>query len=193
MGESEFVHGQPDPADRHGIPVVLVQLWPQAVWTEPWVLSPFVVECRAGEGFPLDEIGARIVEACERGPSLAARIPVLRPAFHRIAVTRSILRAAALAALAGGHAARPAISLEQVGMLSQLAVARGAAAEGAVPPLPTVGGVAGIALACGFVLRAVARAGQRALPAPVTNVAVAAAGTWALATAAEALARRASS
>ena len=38
-------------ADGEGVPVVLVQLWPQERWTLPFVLSPFVVECRAGEGF----------------------------------------------------------------------------------------------------------------------------------------------
>ncbi|MGH3065783.1 MAG: hypothetical protein ACRDOF_05710, partial [Gaiellaceae bacterium] len=38
-------------ADQRGAPVVIVQLWPQADWTPPFVLTPFVVECRAGEGF----------------------------------------------------------------------------------------------------------------------------------------------
>ena len=52
-------------AGRAGVPIVLVQLWPQAEWAKPFVLSPFVVECRAGEGFPVPEIAARIVEAVE--------------------------------------------------------------------------------------------------------------------------------
>lgn len=180
-------------ADRHGVPVVLVQLWPQAEWTQPWVLTPFVVECSAGKGFPLDEIGARILEATERDSLLASRIPALRDPFERIVVSRSVMRAAGLAALAGGRAARPAISLEQVHMVARLAAAHGVAAERGVSSLQAVGGVAGVALASGFAFRALARSAQQALPAAVANVAVAAAGTWAIAKAAGALAGRASS
>ena len=44
---------------------MIVQLWPQADWTTPFVLTPFVVECRAGEGFPVGEISGRIAEATE--------------------------------------------------------------------------------------------------------------------------------
>jgi|GEM_PF-3923525 len=62
-----IVAGDPSPEDealvaeaaREGIEVVIVQLWPQADWTRPFVLSPFVVECRAGEGFPVEEIADR--------------------------------------------------------------------------------------------------------------------------------------
>lgn len=180
-------------ADLHGIPVVLVQLWPQAEWTQPWVLSPFVVECRAGEGFPLDEIGVRVLEASERDSVLASRIPVLRRPFERLVVSRSVVRAAVLAAVAGRRAARPALSLEQVRVAARLAVAQRALANGRVSPLQAVGGAAGAALASGFVFRALARTAQRALPAPLANVAVSAAGTWAIATAAAALAKRASS
>lgn len=60
-------------ADAEGVPVVLVQLWPQADWTLPFVLSPFVVECRAGEGFPVSEIADRIVEATENASVLGPR------------------------------------------------------------------------------------------------------------------------
>lgn len=180
-------------ADHHGVPVVLVQLWPQAEWTEPWVLTPFVVECRAGEGFPLDEIGARILEASERDSLIASRIPALRGAFEKIVVSRSVVRAIALAALAGRSAARPALSLEQGRMVARLATAHGVAAESGVSPLQAVGSVAGVALASGFALRAAARAARRALPEPLANVAVAAAGTWAMAKAAGALSGRMSS
>jgi len=64
-------------ADGRGVPVVVVQLWPQADWTRPFVLTPFVVECRAGEGFPVTEIADRIVEATESGAVLASRAPVI--------------------------------------------------------------------------------------------------------------------
>ena len=76
-----IIAGDPSPEDealiahaaRDGIEVVIVQLWPQADWTRPFVLSPFVVECRAGEGFPLGEIADRIVEATESTNALAVR------------------------------------------------------------------------------------------------------------------------
>jgi hypothetical protein len=50
-------------AERRAVPVVLVQIWPQEDWTPPFVRTPFVVECKAGAGFPVPEIAARIVEA----------------------------------------------------------------------------------------------------------------------------------
>ena len=76
-------------ADRHGTPVVLVQLWPQADWKPPFVLSPFVVECQAGRGFPLGEIADRIFDASEHGPLLGASIPVLSEAISRGLVRRA--------------------------------------------------------------------------------------------------------
>jgi hypothetical protein len=135
----------------------------------------------------------RILEASERDSALVSRIPVLRDSFERLVVSRSVARTAALAALAGGRAARPVISLEQVRMVAQLAAAQGIAAGREVSPVQAVGGVAGAALASGFALRAVARTVRRALPEPLANVAVAAAGTWAIAKVAVALGRRASS
>ncbi|HXG77374.1 MAG TPA: hypothetical protein VNJ53_12470, partial [Gaiellaceae bacterium] len=65
-------------ADDVLVPVVLVQLWPQEDWTRPFVLTPFVVECRPGAGFPLGEIAARIADASEAAAALAARVPALR-------------------------------------------------------------------------------------------------------------------
>ena len=167
-------------AERRETPVVLVQLWPQADWTPTFVLSPFVVECRTGEGFPLREIADRIVEASEHGPLLAARIPALKEATSDGLVRGSVTRAAILAVAGTGKkgAARPLITLEQLRMLARLR----ATTTGSRPDeMPVIAGGAALALAAGFAFRGVARRAQEVLPAPIANAAVAAAGTWALA------------
>ena len=163
-------------ADRAGAPVVLVQLWPQGDWTPPFVLTPFVVECRAGEGFPLDEIAARIGEAVEHAPALASRVPALR----HVVESRSVRAAVARAALLGLRGrSRPLITLEQLRLASRLrSLDSGASAPAATP---AAAATAGALVASGFALRAVARSTRRVLPEPVANALVAAAGTWALA------------
>ena len=173
-------------ADRGGIPVVVVQLWPQADWTPPFVLSPFVVECRAGEGFPLREIADRIFEASEHGPLLAARIPVLREATTSGLVRQAVLRSVVLGVGKGG--ARPLIALEQVRMLARLRATTTGSVES--DEIPWIAGGAGLALAAGFAFRGVARKARDVLPAPVAEAAVAALGTWALAKALQVLEKR---
>lgn len=167
-------------ADQRRTPVVVVQLWPQAEWTRPYVLSPFVVECRAGEGFPLREIADRIVEASEHEPTLAARVPELKKAVSHSIVRHAVIRSALLgAAGASTGAARPLIALEQVRMLARLRASTTGSAE--PDEMQVVAGGAALALAAGFAFRAVARSARQVLPAPIANAAVAAAGTWALA------------
>ena len=167
-------------AEQRRTPVVVVQLWPQAEWTRPYVLSPFVVECRAGEGFPLREIADRIVEASEHGPTLAARVPELKKAVSHSIVRHAVIRSALLgAAGASTGAARPLIALEQVRMLARLRASTTGSAE--PDEMQVVAGGAALALAAGFAFRAVARSARQVLPAPIANAAVAAAGTWALA------------
>jgi hypothetical protein len=164
-----------------GVEVVIVELWPQADWTRPFVLSPFVVECRAGEGFPVREIAGRIVEAAEHPTVLAADVPAIADAARASVVTQSVVRAALVAFFGGrkGSAARPILSLEQVRMVSRLrVVSSGAAVSDELPVL--AGGAASVA-ASGFALRRVARAAREILPDPVADAVVAAAGTWALA------------
>ena len=73
-------------ADRLGIPVIFVQLWPQANWSALFVLSPFVIECRAGEGFPVAAIAEMVVRAAANAEALAARVPVLREPVESSAV-----------------------------------------------------------------------------------------------------------
>jgi len=106
-------------AERRGVDVVLVQLWPQAEWSRPYVLSPFIVECRAGEGFPIREIADRIVEAVDEASILGADVPALRESVARIVVRRTIVRAALLGASRSGRA-RPLITLEQMRMVMRL-------------------------------------------------------------------------
>ena len=179
-------------ADARGVSVVLVQLWPQEDWTRTFVLSPFVVECSAGRGFPVREIADRIVDASERAPLLAARIPVLRGSVERKLVVRSVVRAAALGALARRPASRPLITLEHVRMVGRLG-AMSRSTDPAIGDERAVLGVLGAVLASGFAFRGVARTARTVLPAPVANTAVAAAGTWALARAAKAYAARTAS
>lgn len=176
-------------ADRDGVPVVLVQLWPQEDWTPPFVLTPFVVECKPGAGFPLDEIAARVVEASGDDPGLPERAPFLRDALERRAVRGAILRAGIVGLLGGrGRAARPLITLEQARLVARLrplpadAVAdrAGAAAAGTVAALE----------AWGLLLREAARRARAVAPTRVSDALIAAGGTAALAAAARAVRAR---
>ena len=182
-----IIAGDPSPEDkaliahaaRDGIEVVIVQLWPQADWTRPFVLSPFVVECRAGEGFPLAEIADRIVEATESTNALAARVPVLAEALRSALLTQAVLRSA-LIGLAGSRLgrSRPLLALEQARLVARLrALSSGPSVS---DELPVVAGGAATVLATGFALRHAARRAGAVLPAPLVNAAVAAAGTWAV-------------
>jgi hypothetical protein len=172
--------------DRTNVPVVLVQLWPQADWTPPFVLSPFVVECRTGEGFPISEIASRIAESFEHAPVLAARIPVLRDTVASRAVRMAVLRAALLGFRGRS---RPQITLEQLRLDARLRSLDAHAMGGG--PTPELAATAGAFVASGFAFRAVARRLGRVLPDPLANAAVAAAGTWALAEALRRLSVRA--
>jgi hypothetical protein len=180
-------------ADKRGVPVVLVQLWPQADWTLPFVLSPFVVECRAGEGFPVREIADRIVDAIESGSLLASQLPVLRGSVESKLVRQTVVRAALLAALSRRSATRPLLTREQLRMVARLGAVSDEARAGLRHEPAVLGGVLGAVLASGVALREVARTARFVLPAPVADAAVAAAGTWALARAAKALTSRAAS
>jgi hypothetical protein len=174
-------------ADRLGTPVVFVQLWPQADWGALFVLSPFVIECRAGEGFPVPAIAETVVRAVEHPEALAARIPVLKEPVESSVVRSAIARAALIGATGARKGpTRPLITLEQLRMLSSLRAADHPDA-GSEIPAPAL---AAATVAAGFALRALARVAGRSLPAPLVNAAVAAGGTWALAKALETLQAR---
>jgi hypothetical protein len=166
-------------AVARGIEVVLVELWPQEDWTRPFVLSPFVVECRAGEGFPIPEIAGRIVEAAERPTVLAANVPAIADAARASVVTQSVVRAALVALLGGrDRKARPILSLEQVRMISRLRVVSSGTAVS--EEVRVLAGGAAVVGASGFAWRNVARTARTVLPDSVADAAVAAAGTWTL-------------
>ena len=166
-------------ADAVGTPVVFVQLWPQANWRSLFVLSPFVVECRTGEGFPVGDIARAIARSVGHPEALAARVPLLEHPVESSVVVTAVARAALLGAIGTRKRgpARPLITLAQLRMLSSLRAAEGSEGQRELP----AAAVAGATLAASFALRAAARAAGRSLPAPVVNAAVAAAGTWALA------------
>jgi hypothetical protein len=167
-------------ADAADVPVVLVQLWPQEKWTSPFVLSPFVVECRAGQGFPIREIADRIAEATADSTALAAGVPALQDSARSGLVKQSVIRAAVIGLGSKRFgAARPLLTLEQVRLTSRLR--RVSSDEELSNDLPALAGRAAAVLASGFALRSIARSARTILPEPVAHVAVAAAGTWALA------------
>ena len=191
------IAGDPSPADvelvreaaTRGADTVVVELWPQEEWTRPFVLSPLVVECRAGQGFPVREIADRIVEATENGPALASRVPVLADSVRDGLVRQSVIRSA-LIGLAGARlgAARPLLTLEQVRLVSELRAASGVTV--AADQRQVLAGQTAFVLASGFAFRRVARALRSSLPTPLAHAAVAAGGTWVLAKAVEAIEAR---
>ena len=177
-------------ADRFGTPVVFVQLWPQATWSSLFVLSPFVIECRAGEGFPVGAIAETISRAVAHPEALAARVPVLKEPVETSVVRTAVVRAALLGVAAARKGpARPLITLEQLRMVSSLRAVEQPQATSELPPAA----LAGVTLAASFVLRALARTASRSLPTPLVNATVAAGGTWALAKAIETLQARSQS
>ena len=185
-GASALVHviaGDPSPgdsalvraADRHGVPVVLVQLWPQDDWTPPFVLTPFVVECETGKGFPIDEIARQLAAAVEDAHALARRIPALQEEVAGRLVRASVIRSAVVGATGG--AARPLLALEQVRLAARLRVAQG---EPTLDGARVATGIAAGALVLSYALRGVARKARTTLPGPLVNTVLAVGATWAL-------------
>jgi hypothetical protein len=165
-------------AEHAEIPIVIVQLWPQEMWREPFVLSPFVVECKTGEGFPILKIASLIATAADDPLPLAARVPVLKGTIERIAKRDALVRAAFLGATTSGKsAARPVLALEQMSLVSRLRALEEPETR-REEQMPVVLGTAAAAIAASFGFRRVARATHGWLPRPVGNAAVAAAGTW---------------
>lgn len=167
-------------ADELEVPVVAVQLWPQADWGKTFVLTPFVVECRAGEGFPIHEIAERLAHATQDSAALAADLPTVADVARAGLVTQSVLRSAVIG-LAGSRmgASRPLLSLEQARMVARLRRSSVEASPDGDRTGLLVGGAA--ALAAGFAFRGLARNLRTLVPAPIANTAVAAVGTWGLA------------
>jgi hypothetical protein len=168
-------------AEGAEVPVVIVQLWPQETWREPFVLSPFVVECKTGEGFPIGKIASAIATAADDPIPLAARLPALKETIESVAKRDALVRAAFVGATAGKKgAARPILVLEQVSLISRLRALEEPETR-KEEQLPVVLGTAAAAVAASFALREVARAARRPLPDRLADAAVAAAGTWLIA------------
>ena len=168
-------------AERAEIPVVLVQLWPQETWREPYVLSPFVVECKTGEGFPILKIAGLIATAADDPTSLAARLPVLKDTIERVAKRDALVRAAFVGGTAGTKGgARPVLALEQVSLISRLRALEQPETR-AEEQLPVVLGTAAAAIAASYGFREVARRARGVIPGRAADVAVAVGGTWLIA------------
>jgi hypothetical protein len=176
-GDDAFVRE----ADRAEIPVVIVQLWPQEDWHEPYVLSPFVVECKTGEGFPIATIVKQIATAADDPAALAARLPVMKETVESISKRDALVRSTIVAA-AGGRAGgvRPVLALEQASLVARLRAIEQKQVR-TEDQMPVVGATALATIAASYGLREAARYARRWLPRPVADAAVAAAGTWALA------------
>ena len=167
-------------ANAQDLSVVLVELWPQADWTRLFVLTPFVVECEAGHGFPVREIADRIAEATQDSGLLASAVPAIADSARAGIVKQSLIRSALLGITgARSGASRPLISLEQVRMVSRLRAVESEPAD-AVERSEIVASAA-VVLSSGFAFRSIARSARTVLPAPIAHAAVAVAGTYVLA------------
>ncbi len=180
-----LVEGDPTPAERMVLrrlareqePVIVVRRGGSE--RIPYVLAEDVVESEGA--LDIDEVAAAVARAVTAdGPSLAARLPLLRPAVSRRLVATTAFANAALAASPRvAQPQLPLLALAQARMLLLLGVARG----DTLPRDPQA-----LALAAGPYLAAAigtglgARACVRRLPVggPLVRAAVAYGGTRAL-------------
>ena len=176
-------------ATRALVPTVVVQTGEPSVRI-PYVLATDVVACEPGRGFPVDEIVHALAAALgQDGAALAAALPAMRDAVQSRRIEEGAVTAGALAVSGGGSQRLSVLALAQARMLSDVATAGGAAppgapraaAEAVAPPLVA-------ALGAGLAARTLVRR------LPVRNrlleSAVAAAVTYALATAFRRFGRR---
>ena len=141
-----------------------------------YVLTPFVVECRAGQGLPRGRDRRRaIVEAVEhaRRPR-RARVPVLHEKVGR--GRRGYVDGAhgrSLATLGKrSRPARPLITLEQIRMLAELRRLEQPTPASAQDALKDAAPFAAAALGAGFVFREAATVARRVLPADSSRMPV---------------------
>jgi uncharacterized protein (DUF697 family) len=147
-------------ANRSRVPTVAVLAGPELEPRVPYVLATDVVRARAGEGFPVDEIAARVAaRLAEQGSSLAARVPVLRPAVSKHLIDTFSRRAALVgAAVFIPGADHPVIALGQIRMVMRLAEAHGLELD--QRRAPELLGVVG----AGYAWRGLARQALRYVP-----------------------------
>lgn len=171
--------------DRVDIPIVVVQLWPQEDWRGPFVLSPFVVECKTGEGFPVRRIAEAVASAADDATSLAARVPALKEVVERSTKRRALARAAFVGATLGPKgAARPVLALEQAGLVARMRALEEPEPEkpgtGRREELPVLAATAATAIVASFGFRELARRVHRGPSGRLSDAAIAAGGTWLL-------------
>jgi uncharacterized protein (DUF697 family) len=164
-------------AKRARVPVVAVQTG-TGTFDVPYVLATDVVVVPPGSGFPVEEIARALAQRLEeRGPGLAARLPVLRePVCDELIESFSRKNGLLGVAIFVRGADLPVLTLNQLRLVLRIASAHGVEID--QQRLPEVLGT----IAAGFGFRAVARQALGALPLAgwVVKGAVAYAGTRAL-------------
>jgi uncharacterized protein (DUF697 family) len=139
-------------AKRSKVPVVVVQTGTEN-FDVPYVLATDVVECRPGEGFPVEEILAVVAGRLgEAGTGLAAKLPMLREPLSTQLVESFARKNGILGvAIFVPGADFPVLTLNQIRLVLRLAAAHGVEVDQQRLPevLTTIG--------AGFGFRAVAR------------------------------------
>ena len=146
-------------AKREGLPVIAVQTGTGA-FDVPYVLATDVVVCPPGSGFPVNEIARALAARLDdRGPNLAARLPVLRgPVCDKLIDGFSWKNGLLGVAIFIPGTDLPVLTLNQIRLVLRLAAAHGVEID--QERLPEVLGT----IAAGFGFRAVARQALGALP-----------------------------
>jgi len=147
-------------ARRNGVPTIAVLAGPDREPRVPYVLATDVVAVQPGSGFRTDEIAAVVAaRLAEKGSSLAARVPALRPAVSKHLVDSFSRRAAVVgAAVFVPGADHPVLALGQLRMVLRLAEAHGI--EIGRERIPEILGVIG----AGYAWRGLARQALRYVP-----------------------------
>jgi uncharacterized protein (DUF697 family) len=165
-------------ARRKRVPIVCVLAGPELEARVPYVLATDVVRVPAGSGFPIEEIARAIADRLgEKGPSLAARLPVLRrPVCEALIESASRKAGLAGAAVFVPGADLPVLTLIQLRLVLEIGAAHGVEIDR--ERLPEILAVIGSGLA----LRAVARQALGFIPVAgwLVKGAIAYAGTRAL-------------
>ena len=145
-------------ADLAGVPLLVVG--PEPTTPIPYALATDVLSLRPGEGFPLEELGRRLVAKDENAAvALAARLPALRRGVVDALVVRVARQNAAIAAAVFIPGVDfPVLTLNQLRLVLRIAAAYGEEID--AERLPEILGVVGTAL--GF--RALARQALGVIP-----------------------------
>lgn len=153
--------GEPDEAQlreaaRRDLPIVAVT----EADTVPYVLATDLVRVEPGEGFPLEKIGAALGRKLgDAAIPLAARLPVLRKPVCEALVARFSRRNALIsAAVFVPGVDLPILTLNEIRLVTRIALAHGAELDGS--RVPELLGVVG----AGFGFRAIARELLDAIP-----------------------------